>query len=65
MSAQTSERVPRMAPGQMGGPEWKGPRQQVLTRLDLTTAALVKTRARQAGVSVSEFVADLIRQGLR
>lgn len=65
MTTATDAHMPRMAPGQYGGPEWRGPRKAVLTRLDLTTAALVHGRARQAGVSVSEFVADLIRQGLR
>lgn len=55
----------RRAPGQRGGKPWKGPRKLIASRVDLTTAALVKVRARQSGRSVSEFVADLIKGAVR
>ena len=65
MSSTTAERQPLRAPGQRGGPEWKGPRATVATRVDLNTAALVKIRARQSGRSVSEYVADLIARAVQ
>jgi hypothetical protein len=62
---QMQERAPRRAPGQRGGPEWRGPRERVTTRVPLTEAALLRTRARQMGRSVSEYVADLIVEAVR
>ena len=40
----------RRAPNQRGGPAWKGPRERLVTRIDLTSAAMIRTRANLVGV---------------
>ena len=64
MNTPSIEARVRRAPGQRGGPEWKGPRLHLSTRIDPTTAALLRIRAKQSGRSVSEFLADLIRRAV-
>jgi len=55
----------RRAPNQRGGPAWKGPRERLVTRIDLTSAALIRARAKAAGLSTSEWLEAVARKALR
>jgi hypothetical protein len=64
---QTSQRRTefRRAPNQRGGPEWKGPRERLVTRTDPTSAAMIRIRAKAAGLSTSEWLEAIARKALR
>ena len=54
----------RRAPNQRGGPEWKGPRERLVTRMDPTSAAMIRIRAKAAGLSTSEWLEAIARKAL-
>jgi hypothetical protein len=56
MGNHSTEIVPR-APGQYGGPAWKGPRVALIARVDPVVASVVRQLAQREGVPISEFIA--------
>lgn len=64
MQTTISPAAYRKAPGQRGGPEWRGPRLQLVTRVDPTSAALLKIRAKASGMTVSEFLEGLVARAV-
>lgn len=63
MGKHPSVLLPR-APGQRGGPAWKGPRVLLAARVDPVLASVVKQAALREGLSLSEFIAATLARSV-
>jgi hypothetical protein len=55
--------LPR-APRQVGGPAWRGPRTVLISRVDLTLGSVCRQSAAAAGLTVNDWIADVLRRAV-